>query len=675
MGDVKQIFNILLLSISLATVLITLVSFIVFKFRYSYSKKDSSKLHQIKGSFFKRFAPHLEAENLKVLEESKAIERKRMSPQKKLVYTFASISFFIFSFLSAENYLSFRKEVSRNTKDAERVKNLVRSGLLQKKEFNPLKETSSFEEVLTKRQSSQYKNIINSLNKLKIVLITDRQNSVKNKPNYPVAFKRWRDFFQRNNIRYRVSGISGIGSEDFVVLPQLRYLSKNQKKQLKLRLGKNKMLFTGLPGMSNGKSVFLKELGVADFLKNPKKDVYLPTQLIGGRGIAAGKTLPWYPLDQEFMPNLSNVLSRFTRVSGHNGEPVDSLQIRDFFHPKFELSWSYLDPQAQSDYHSDYLILSLLARGAGLPFVEIANWKKVKNKAVFGMTVDSEDKFKNVEKFMKLFESEKLNATFFLVSDLMNENAAIDFGPSSYFEFATHTKDHLSMPQKSLKEQFFDLEESRFDIEERTGSRVYGLRPPKEEINETALSAVVQNEFSYLLGGNLQLSFSPEIIANGALVHIPRTLSDDFEFHQNKFIIKRDQMLQAMKRDLEWVKSANGAHFLSLHTQLAGKDFAFKTIEKFVKDLERKGLWIAQAKEVATWWKQKESLEVKVGSANIEVVNHGSERVENFDIIIHNASELSNLCLKRNLSNVNKNLVLNIENVSPGETLSLCSGN
>ena len=111
MSNVKEIFNILLLSISLSTVLITLVSFIIFKFRYNYNKKDKQGLYQLKGSFFKRFAPHLEIENAKVVEERKLLARKSMSPQKKLIITFASFTFFIFAFLSAENYLTFRKQI------------------------------------------------------------------------------------------------------------------------------------------------------------------------------------------------------------------------------------------------------------------------------------------------------------------------------------------------------------------------------------------------------------------------------------------------------------------------------------------------------------------------------------------------------------------------------------
>lgn len=674
MSNVKEIFNILLLSISLSTVLITLVSFIIFKFRYNYNKKDKQGLYQLKGSFFKRFAPHLEIENAKVVEERKLLARKSMSPQKKLIITFASFTFFIFAFLSAENYLTFRKQIAKNNKDANRIKQLVRQGLLQKRDFNPLKTQATFEEFFTVRQKTQYKNLLNAANKLNVVLIIDRRNSEKNQPNYNIAFERWKQFLNRNEIPYRISGISGIREGDFIILPQLRYLSSEQIAKLKESVGKSKMLFTGLPGKSNSMNSIVQELTKIKFIENKKTDLFLPTQLIGTMGMPAGLTLPWYPLDQVQIPAGSKELQSFSRVSGHNGEPIEDYVVRDFYSRESGVTWTMLDPLEKASFHADYFLLALITRGSDSSFIEIANWKRDENKAVFSMTVDSEDKFERIDKFLELFKKEKLKASFFLVSDLMNEFKDIELKENGLFEFATHTNDHKSMLSKTLKQQFFDLEESRFDIEERVGSRVHGIRPPKEEIDEEALSAIVQNGFEYVFGPNKKLSFSPEIVAEGDIVFLPRTLSDDFEFYKNKFIIKQNLMLRAMERELDWIKSSNGAHFLSLHTQIAGEDLPFKTIEMFVKDLKRDGLWITTVDKVSTWWREKESLEINSNGKSVEIRNHGKDTVKDFDIRIYNPMNLDSSCFKRGVSSHSEHLVLRVAEIKPGDSVSLCVG-
>lgn len=85
MLDVRSFFNILLLGISLSTVLVTLISFLIFKFRYSVSAKKNENLHELDGSFFRRFAPQLEEENRVEMELKKSQKKSTISPEKKVL--------------------------------------------------------------------------------------------------------------------------------------------------------------------------------------------------------------------------------------------------------------------------------------------------------------------------------------------------------------------------------------------------------------------------------------------------------------------------------------------------------------------------------------------------------------------------------------------------------------
>ncbi|MCO4755115.1 MAG: polysaccharide deacetylase family protein [Bacteriovoracaceae bacterium] len=680
MGNPREFFNILLLSVSLATVLITLVSFIVFKLRYTMSTKQKSGLHQLEGSFFKRFAPHLKKENELFQASHEAKERKRMSPQKKLIITFSSITIFIFAFFSAENYFSFRKKIIANQKSAERIRELVQDGLLQKKQFNPLMEKASFEETLSLRFKSQLSNLQNIARNEKIVLVVDRQNQNLNKPNYPKAIKLWKDFFKRNQISYRLSGISGLRDGDVAIFAQLRYLSDSQKRRLTSKLGKVSMIFTGFagviegPGKKLGQS-FLEEAGLVRFSKNQNAQTYLPTQFVGEMGLIPGQNSSWYPLDQSFKTQALKEGLTLARTSGHNGEQVEE-SFRDITFPEQNTSWLLLDPKDKPDTYDDYYILAKIAQTTQAGFIEIANWKKAQYKAAFGISLDTEDHFDRVEKFMDLFEDQEIEASFYLVSDLMNEHPHIEFNSKNdIFEFGTHTNDHLSMLSKNLKEQFYDLEQSRFDIEARVESRVEGIRPPKEEIDEVGLSAIVQNGFSYIFESNRHQRFAPSLIANGELVLIPRTLSDDFEFHQNKFIIDKDKMLNAMKSELDWIMEARGAHFLSLHTQIAGEELAFNTIERFVKSLPGKGLWKAKTGDISSWWKSRSKIKVEFKSGVPHLVNTGNKVVKNFELIVHNPTQFSKACENRRISSGNDRMINEVVELKANSSMSLCETN
>ena len=57
--DLKNFFNILLLAISLTTILVTLVSYIVFKLRLASTKRDLGG-NPLEGAFFRRFSPKLQ---------------------------------------------------------------------------------------------------------------------------------------------------------------------------------------------------------------------------------------------------------------------------------------------------------------------------------------------------------------------------------------------------------------------------------------------------------------------------------------------------------------------------------------------------------------------------------------------------------------------------------------
>ncbi len=113
MTDLRSFFNILLLSISLATVILTIISFLVFKVRYALKNQFNSNLFNLKGSYFNRYAPHLEKKNKESQDKfEKEVANRKLSPQMKIGLSFGSVFVFIVFALSAENFLVHRKKLN-----------------------------------------------------------------------------------------------------------------------------------------------------------------------------------------------------------------------------------------------------------------------------------------------------------------------------------------------------------------------------------------------------------------------------------------------------------------------------------------------------------------------------------------------------------------------------------
>ncbi len=117
--DVKNVFNIILLALSLTTIFITLISYIVFKLRQASSMESSNDFHKLEGSYFRRYAPQLE----KINEEKRAIIlAKEKNPKKfylKIASMFAFVFLIIFTVFLVDDYYQRRLSNDPSTPQVE----------------------------------------------------------------------------------------------------------------------------------------------------------------------------------------------------------------------------------------------------------------------------------------------------------------------------------------------------------------------------------------------------------------------------------------------------------------------------------------------------------------------------------------------------------------------------
>lgn len=668
----------------------TLVTYIIFKFRYSVKSKKSDDTYELEGSFFRRYAPHIHRENEKILAEKNLKELNPKKRRKKLVWTYGGLTLIIFTFFLLENHLSFRRELMDRVGEAKTYKNLLQQGLLQKRELNPYLEVGEIEENIPTSVESFTSNLVSLLSKETIYIV--RTKSTRSKHPTSKALSNWKEFLKRNKLKWKYSSLN-FNKKGIYILPQLNELSDNEYKRIKQAIDheKSKLFLTGPAGKSNTDGKTRKDwLGsnLVKLISNKESKTFFPTQLKGIGAIPPGLKINWVPLNNNF--KYENDISGPLSESTYQGHPqFDSSGYKRILpHPRLlhlnkDTTLSLLDPvevvikegeTADPNYkYSDLFLLRELAILANIEFSETPTWRYGQINSIVSLSVDTEEDFRKIEILTELFEKHEVSATLFLVSDLMKENMSIMKDLPPKMELASHTSGHKPLKDRKIKDVFDDIQQSRHAIEEVSLQKVSGFRPPEEVLGDRYFSPVYQNEIDYVFGNQAWFRYSPLAVSKNNYIYIPRTIPDDFNITKNKVLSTPELISSYMKSHFEHVKDLNGGYFFSSHTHVFSSAVGIKAFDFFIRDViqSSEGTLFWTLKEVSRWWKIKNQIASKIvyieKVPHLEVKNNSIKETGEFEQILYtDESKLGKCNNSLNYFKANKrdgSLVVNIQNL------------
>ena len=116
-------------------------------------------------------------------------------------------------------------------------------------------------------------------------------------------------------------------------------------------------------------------------------------------------------------------------------------------------------------------------------------------------------------------------------------------------------------------------------------------RPPEEGMDQVSLNAVSQNGLSYIFGDQSFHRFAPLNVTDLNLTYFPRSGLDDFNLIKKPGLFTNDQLASALIGDSDRITPVGGAHFLSLHTQVFGKEEHREVLKTFLKHISNKFFW------------------------------------------------------------------------------------
>ena len=435
---------------------------------------------------------------------------------------------------------------------------------------------------------------------------------------------------------------------DVLVLPGSPCVGAPARRAIDLQLSRGKgVILTWLAGVRDGGCretgwqmvVGLTGASRADTLR-ARKDAYI--------------TVPWGgPLSYDIPPGArlevlvaNHVALRhpardaFWSDFVHNPEPAAGSPLLDAAIVHAEkgagrvVYWGFdLSRVVASDWNRDVartLLRNSVAWAAGRALGTVEPWPEGRRVAAV-IAQDVEDEFANGRFALDSLRAAGVRGTFFLVSDLAQQNAEIARAMAQHGEIGTHTENHGLLGGTPDSAQRRRLALTQRDLQKRTGRRVAGLRPPEEQFDVETLEAWVAAGGTYVFATNNARSASPEIVSAGTsnIVLMGRNSNDDFlsvrKLGRDDPKVLAAEYLAAYEKS----KQLGGLYLLSYHSQMLSTAKLVPTIGTVARRLAGdREAWVTTAGEVARWWQARHDLTVVVragerGSLEVTVTNAG----------------------------------------------------
>jgi peptidoglycan/xylan/chitin deacetylase (PgdA/CDA1 family) len=249
---------------------------------------------------------------------------------------------------------------------------------------------------------------------------------------------------------------------------------------------------------------------------------------------------------------------------------------------------------------------------AGLASASPAPWPDG-SRAALVLVEDVEAEYPNAAAMAALLQEEEVPGTFYVVSQLVREDAALAEQLVSAGEVGSHTSDHQPVTGLDSRDQSVRLRRSRDEIRRWTGVSPSGFRPPEEVFDANTLDAWAESGGSYILAVNQSRSGSPELhpAGDGEMVLVPRLIKDDYNVFVQEGAVRPERLTEAFLDGMGKMRAMGGLAVVVVHTQIVGTNRRLESIRTVIDTAKvQGGWWMARAGDVADWWMRRGAVRV-----------------------------------------------------------------
>lgn len=269
----------------------------------------------------------------------------------------------------------------------------------------------------------------------------------------------------------------------------------------------------------------------------------------------------------------------------------------------------YLEAAEKAGFES--LLAGIVRYGTGQEFSALATWPKGYRYAAF-FEEDTEDGYENAGEVADFFAELGMPLTWYVLSNLANENRAITQKLASTGEMACHGDSHDIMTRYSIEGQVERLARCIKVVAEITGQVPSGFRPPTEAHNVNTLSAMANVGLTHLFAENTSVTQVPHIKQSAghdkSIVSFPRGITDDFYlWHDLK--LGKEKSIARMQDELDWIREARSLFGFSFHTQFMDRIELFEVIKHLARTVHKDDeVYVDTVGSMAKWWRFRDAV-------------------------------------------------------------------
>lgn len=275
----------------------------------------------------------------------------------------------------------------------------------------------------------------------------------------------------------------------------------------------------------------------------------------------------------------------------------------------------------------DRVVQNGMRWAAGIPLASVAPWPQGM-RAAMSFTQDVEADYRNAGAMAQVLQEKGVPGTFFAVSQLVMEDRELAAALLAAGEVGSHSPDHTPLAGLTAMDQRLRLRRGWSDTRAWTGVEPAGLRPPEERFDNNTLQAWLDAGGEYVMGVNDARSGSPEIHRFGqeAMVLLPRLLKDDYNVFVQDGAMRGERLTEAFLEGTRKLRSIGGFAGLTLHTQILGTGARLDALRVVADTAAAQGdWWIATAKDVAAWWRQRDGVRLAFSRAATAAPHEAAE--------------------------------------------------
>ena len=313
---------------------------------------------------------------------------------------------------------------------------------------------------------------------------------------------------------------------------------------------------------------------------------------------------------------------------------------------------------------------------AKYPFLDAKN-------AVF-ISEDTEYKYTNMFNFSILANKYNIPTTLFCVAYLALKHPDITKKASDLpnIEIGSHSYSHTKIQGEPKEKVIKEIVGSKKVLENITGKKIYGFRPPREEIDKIMENILRKSGYEYVMEKTKPYLLPSDEYKN--LVTIPRHGTDDFIYLIN-LNWNKDHILQKIIQETQMLTALNAIYTLSVHTHLLSYKSNLDVSRRYFEFLAKnKNIHPFKGIEIAKRAKWKKNITVSKEILNNKIFlyinNNNKTEVKNFSFRIfwpnvkkiNISPEMSNVKIKIIQTNTDRKYTdVKIEILKPKSTVSL----